>query len=137
MPDDRPACSHCGLATSLHRLTGKPRLYCSDECCGAANRLRRGMKPRSAGSPRQVAGAVAEARPANPTPLANPATADRTYTDDEAEFLVAVERFKRANRRPFPTLSEILGVARSLGYRKARPTTDRPAAVPDPPPSPR
>lgn len=43
------------------------------------------------------------------------------YTDDEAEFLAAVERFKKANRRPFPTYSEILAVAKALGYRKAAP----------------
>lgn len=40
------------------------------------------------------------------------------YTDDEVEFLKAMERFKREHCRPFPTCSEVLAVLQSLGYRK-------------------
>ena len=40
------------------------------------------------------------------------------YTDDEAEFIRAMDRYKRERRRPYPTWSEVLAVARSLGYRK-------------------
>jgi hypothetical protein len=40
------------------------------------------------------------------------------YTDDEREFLMAVERYKRRHRRPFPTWREVLHVAHCLGYRK-------------------
>lgn len=43
------------------------------------------------------------------------------YTDDEREFMLAVERYKREKRRPFPTCREILAVAKSLGYRKVAP----------------
>ena len=40
--------------------------------------------------------------------------------DDEATaFMKAMERYKRQNRRPFPTWSEVLEVLRALGYRKA------------------
>jgi len=36
----------------------------------------------------------------------------------------AMDRYKRENRRPFPTWSEVLEVLRSLGYRKvAEPTS--------------
>jgi hypothetical protein len=41
------------------------------------------------------------------------------FTDEEREFLVAIERYKRTNRRPFPTWHEVLRVFKSLGYRKA------------------
>jgi hypothetical protein len=40
------------------------------------------------------------------------------YTPDELEFLKAMDRYKRDNRRPWPTWSEVLAVLRSLGYRK-------------------
>lgn len=45
-------------------------------------------------------------------------TSETNYTDAEAEFIRAVDQFKRAHRRPFPSLVELLGVAYSLGYRK-------------------
>lgn len=38
---------------------------------------------------------------------------------DEMEFIEALDDFKRANGRPFPTWSEVLGVIRELGYRKS------------------
>lgn len=40
------------------------------------------------------------------------------YSDDEREFIVAIERYKRENRRPFPAWHEVLAVLKSLGYRK-------------------
>jgi hypothetical protein len=41
-----------------------------------------------------------------------------TYTDEEKEFLLAMDRYKRDNRRPYPTWSEVLEVLKSLGYTK-------------------
>ena len=38
----------------------------------------------------------------------------------------AMDRYKRENRRPFPTWSEVLEVLRSLGYRKVAEPTDLP-----------
>lgn len=40
------------------------------------------------------------------------------YTDDEVEFMLAMERYKRFAQRPFPTWHEVLSVIRELGYRK-------------------
>lgn len=45
-------------------------------------------------------------------------TSETHYSDDELEFIKAVDRFKKLHRRPYPTATELLGVARSLGYRK-------------------
>jgi hypothetical protein len=42
----------------------------------------------------------------------------RAYSEEELEALKAVDRYKRDNRRPFPALTEVLGVLRSLGWRK-------------------
>ncbi len=39
-------------------------------------------------------------------------------TDEQFEFVMAVDTYKRANNRPFPTLTEILEVVQALGYRK-------------------
>lgn len=39
-------------------------------------------------------------------------------TDDVKEFVMAMDRYKREAGRPFPTWSEALQVAKSLGYRK-------------------
>lgn len=43
---------------------------------------------------------------------------DRIYDEDEREFMLAMDRYKRVNRRPFPTWCEVLGVLKSLGYHK-------------------
>ena len=53
----------------------------------------------------------------------DPTTCERDYTDDEIVFMKAMDQYKRDNRRPFPTWSEVLEVLRALGYRKvAEPT---------------
>jgi hypothetical protein len=58
--------------------------------------------------------------PARPPKLDGHATVnhDHDYTDEEREFLMAMDQYKRAKSRPFPTLCEVLEVLRSLGYRK-------------------
>ena len=53
----------------------------------------------------------------------DPTTCERDYSDEEIVFMKAMDLYKRANRRPFPTWSEVLEVLRALGYRKvAEPT---------------
>jgi len=39
-------------------------------------------------------------------------------TDEQFEFLMAIDRYKRENNRPFPTWTEVLDVMHALGYRK-------------------
>jgi hypothetical protein len=43
------------------------------------------------------------------------------YSDDEREFLQAMDRYKRKACRPYPTWREVLRVLLSLGYRKPPP----------------
>jgi hypothetical protein len=53
----------------------------------------------------------------------DPTTCEKDYSEEEIIFMKAMDQYKRANRRPFPTWSEVLEVLRSLGYRKiAEPT---------------
>jgi len=56
----------------------------------------------------------------------DPTTCERDYTDDEIIFMKAMDQYKRANRRPFPTWSEVLEVLHSLGYRRVAEATDLP-----------
>lgn len=56
----------------------------------------------------------------------DPTTCERDYTEDETDFMKAMDRYKRENRRPFPTWSEVLEVLRSLGYRKVAEPTELP-----------
>jgi hypothetical protein len=48
----------------------------------------------------------------------DPTTCERDYTDDEVEFMNAMNAYKRTSGRMFPTCSEVLEVLRGLGYCK-------------------
>jgi hypothetical protein len=52
----------------------------------------------------------------------DPTTCERDYTDDEIQFMNALEQYKRTSGRMFPTCSEVLEVVRSLGYVRLSPT---------------
>ncbi len=39
-------------------------------------------------------------------------------SDEQFEFVMAIDEYKRANNRPFPTWTEVLEIIRALGYRK-------------------
>ena len=39
-------------------------------------------------------------------------------SDEQFEFLMAIDEYKRKNARAFPTLTEVLEVIKALGYRK-------------------
>jgi hypothetical protein len=69
-------------------------------------------------------------------------------SDEQFEFVLAIDEYKRANARPFPTWTEVLEVIKALGYRKVAepqplarhgdPRTDRaePREEPQAPPQP-
>ncbi|MEM9411906.1 MAG: hypothetical protein AAGA30_12375 [Planctomycetota bacterium] len=54
----------------------------------------------------------------------DPTTCEREYNDAEIEFMHALDEYKRASGRMFPTCSEILEVFTGLGYRKVAEATD-------------
>ena len=56
----------------------------------------------------------------------DPTTCEKDYSDEEIDFMKAMDLYKRSNRRPFPTWSEVLEVLRSLGYRKTEERTAMP-----------
>jgi hypothetical protein len=48
----------------------------------------------------------------------DPTTCEREYSPEEIEFMHALDAYKHASGRMFPTCSEILEVIRDLGYAK-------------------
>jgi hypothetical protein len=65
----------------------------------------------------------------------DPTTCERDYNDEEIAFMKAMDQYKRDNRRPFPTWSEVLEVLRALGYRRVAEPTELPGLHPDRPPA--
>jgi hypothetical protein len=63
----------------------------------------------------------------------DPTTCERDYNDEEIAFMKAMDQYKRDNRRPFPTWSEVLEVLRALGYRKVAEPTALPGLQPQQP----
>jgi hypothetical protein len=56
----------------------------------------------------------------------DPTTCERDYNDEEIVFMKSMDNYKRDNRRPFPTWSEVLEVLFALGYRKVAEATTLP-----------
>jgi hypothetical protein len=54
----------------------------------------------------------------------DPTTFDKQYTEDELEFMNAMQRFKEQTGKAFPTHGDVIRVAVSLGYR--RPIAEKP-----------
>jgi hypothetical protein len=65
----------------------------------------------------------------------DPTTCERDYTNDEIEFMKAMDQYKRENRRPFPTWSEVLEVLRAMGYRKVADPSQMPGLSTSMPPT--
>ncbi|MEQ8847835.1 hypothetical protein [Botrimarina sp.] len=51
----------------------------------------------------------------------DPTTCERDYSDQEVEFMNAMDEYKRRSGRMFPTCSEVLEVIRDLGYVRLTP----------------
>lgn len=60
----------------------------------------------------------------------DPTTCERDYSNDEIEFMQALDAYKRANGRMFPTCSEVLEVIRNLGYVRVSGGTAIEPAIP-------
>ena len=54
----------------------------------------------------------------------NRAVMPEDYTDEQREFLLAMDRWKRGRGRPHPTWAEVLTILRALGYRVAAAPVD-------------
>lgn len=45
-------------------------------------------------------------------------------SDEQLDFLMAIEQYKKQNKRNFPTWTEVLEVVKALGYRKVEEPKD-------------
>lgn len=119
-------CKICGERCPEPNRHGAPRRYCSDGCRADARRAsdrehkarKKLAAPPRVGPLSQQQRAAAKRREIGRREGIDPTGTDPVYTDDEAEFLLAVDRYKRESKRQFPTLRELLEVIRSLGWRK-------------------
>ena len=86
---------------------------------GSMQRDRRGTDRRQKSIPVAVERRVCErrAKVARRRQI-DPTTCERDYSVEEIEFMNAIEEYKRASGRMFPTCSEILEVLQKLGYEK-------------------
>jgi len=57
-------------------------------------------------------------------PEARRAAEEGEMTPAQFEFLQAINEYKKVNKRPFPTWSEVLDVMHALGYRKVAEPSD-------------
>jgi len=48
----------------------------------------------------------------------DPTTFEKQYTEEELEFMSAMQRFKERSHKPFPSYAEVIKVAVSIGYRR-------------------
>ena len=81
-------------------------------------KLRSGGPPREAGEQR-----VKKERRRR----IDPTTFEKQYTEDELEFMNAMQRFKVQSGKAFPSHGDVLKIAFSLGYRRAQRCGGEPA----------
>lgn len=88
---------------------------------------RRGMSRRGLSDRRTAEGAailpeqdrrVAPRRKVERRRQIDPTTCERDYSNDEIEFMRAMDEYKRKAGRQFPTWSEVLEVIKSMGYKR-------------------
>lgn len=111
--------------------------YCSPRCTRSAYSQRQRQRLKTTGA---ISAASSGVR-ANEVPLLEPLprrhdrgnilTSDVEYSDEEREWLQAVDAYRRKHKKTFPTCSELLALAKSLGYRKVAEPGQLPGQSPD------
>ena len=61
----------------------------------------------------------------------DPTTFEKQYTDEEIEFMNAIQQFKMQSGKAFPTHGDTLRIAIGLGYRQVRKERRPPRSPPD------
>ena len=117
----------------VDRRTGMERRQMTAEQSGYSGPERRSGTERRTGLERRRGPGrrLADERPPPPPP---PRCAEEgEMTPYQFEFIMAIETYKKVNKRLYPTWTEILEIVRQLGYRKIEPRTIRLTSVPEPP----
>ena len=90
---------------------------------------RKGVERRSSVVDRR-SGLERRRGPGRRRPDSRRSAAEGELTSEQFEFVMAMDEYKRANKRPFPSWTEVLEVIKYLGYRKVAEVgqhVDRPA----------
>lgn len=85
---------------------------------------RRNGKPPAGFSGKERRAGTSERRKVERRRQIDPTTCERDYTNDEIEFMKAMDEYKRKSGRQFPTWSEVLEVVRAIGYRRVAEQTE-------------
>jgi len=90
----------------------------------AAPQHQRSVVDRRSGIDRRDLSGLKRLRgPGRRRPEFNRAAEEGEFTDEQFLFVMAIDAFKKANQKSFPTWTEVLEVMRKLGYRKTQPMT--------------
>jgi hypothetical protein len=114
-----------GVSTDSEAGTGKPE-------AGSFPNDRRKRNIPIATDRRRAQNAAEKRKNSERRRLIDPTTCERDYNDDETEFMKAMDRYKRENRRPFPAWTEVLEVLHSLGYSQIAEATALPGGKREP-----
>jgi hypothetical protein len=115
---DRPAAASPKTSSARGRKSATP----NDENQATEVTLdRRRSKRRDAESGKAAAPTLERRTKVQRRRQIDPTTCERDYSDDEVNFMNALDEYKRKNGRMFPTCSEVLEVIRNLGYVKLTP----------------
>lgn len=84
---------------------------------------RRSLVDRRLGIDRREASGLKRLRgPGRRRPEFNRAAEEGEFTSEQFLFVMAINAFKNANQKTFPSWTEVLEVVRKLGYRKTQPS---------------
>jgi len=92
-----------------------------------------GPERRSGGADRRSATGLERRRgPGRRRSDVRKAAEEGEMTAEQFEFVMAIETYKKVNKRMYPTWTEILEIVRQLGYRKVKPREVQLENVPEP-----
>lgn len=92
------------------RRSGKERRQSIESCPGGTDR-RRNVVDRRCGLDRRRGPGIRRSEDRK-------SAEEGQMSDEQFEFIMAIDEYKRNNSRPFPTWTEVLEVIKALGYRK-------------------
>lgn len=112
-------------ATVIDRRTGADRRQAAAEQSGYAGPERRTAERRETGLERRRG-------PGRRLSDDRKAAEEGEMTSEQFEFCMAIETYKKVNKRMYPTWTEVLEVIRQLGYQKVQTRQMRLDNVPEP-----
>ncbi len=106
-----PTCQNPFTATVN---AGRKRKYCGPKCFPSNQKVR----PVITAANRAASNGGLKAREFVGERGINPLTSETDYDDEQREFIRAVDAWRQRTGRSFPSNTELLAIAKSLGYRK-------------------